>query len=73
LYKKIHHSDALLHRYFDEVLPKKPYSLRKLVLTISLVLLCVLPLFFAGAFFVLSRPAWFIHDRQIFENEVVGS
>ena len=51
-YKKTHHSDALLHRYFDEVWPQKPYSIRKLVLTISLVLLCVLPLFFAGAFFV---------------------
>ena len=53
-YKKTHHSDALLHQYFDEVMPKNPYSIRKLIVTISLVLLCVLPLFFAGAFFFIS-------------------
>lgn len=71
-YKKTHHSDALLHQYFDELPSKNPYSNRMLYTDFPGVVVCLAPLSLQGLF-SLSRPARLVQNRQGFDDEVVGS
>jgi len=63
-YKKTHHSDALLHQYFDELLSKNPYSNRKLYPDFPGVVVCLAPLSLQGLF-SLSCPTRLVQNMVL--------